>query len=182
RPAYAWGKVVCGSCPMQGSGGGEGRNVPRTLSSGGAGSPPHAQFSFEATSRSEGGMGRLMGACATLLTLVSSAATAQELTDPPLARPVFPNFHLGVFGNIDFVVAPPENETVGFRNGALDLFATSQLSERWSGLIELLFSNTSGGLVTSLERIQIAYDHADELRLSAGRLHNPLIHWNIVHH
>ncbi|MGH7505247.1 MAG: hypothetical protein ACRELX_06335 [Longimicrobiales bacterium] len=109
-------------------------------------------------------------------------AAAQELTDPPVTHPAFPNFHLGVFGNIDFVASPAEDETSGFRNGALDLFATSQLSDRWSGLIELLFSNTSGGLVTSLERIQIAYDHSDALRLSAGRLHNPLVHWNVVHH
>jgi hypothetical protein len=113
-----------------------------------------------------------------------AAAQAQELGIEE-QHPVmtFPAFHLGLFGNVDYVAMAAAGDNSGFRNGGLDLFVTSQLSERWSGLVEMLFEAAGGTLITDLERIQVNYDHSDELRLTAGRIHSPLARWNLsIHH
>ena len=121
---------------------------------------------------------------ASLLALLSaSGAAAQEEPDIPLTTVQYPVFHLGLFGNVDYTAVAAAGDNSGFRNGGLDLFVTSQLSDRWSGLVELLFETSGGALVTDLERIQLNYDHSDELRVTAGRIHSPLARWNLsIHH
>jgi hypothetical protein len=114
--------------------------------------------------------------------LCSTSWVAPTAAQDPITGVRYPNFHLGVFGNVDFIAIPPESGRTGFRNGALDLFATSQVSERFSGLVELVFETLDGSLVTDLERYQISFDHSDMLRLTAGRVHNPLVRWNVTQH
>jgi hypothetical protein len=99
-----------------------------------------------------------------------------------MAQAAYPFFHLGIFGNVDLNALAPSNQNSAFRHGALDLFLTSQLSERWTGLVEVLIETIADTLITDIERYQIAYDHAEWLRLTAGRVHSPLIRWNIAHH
>jgi hypothetical protein len=90
--------------------------------------------------------------------------------------------NLGVFGNVDFLAKAPEGEHSGFNSGILDLYFTSRLSESWSALAELVLEGDNDELVVDLERFQIAYDYSDALRVAVGRLHNPLIRWNITQH
>lgn len=117
-----------------------------------------------------------------LLGLLVPANATPSLAQEEGPSGTFPIFHLGVFANVDYLLEPPRDLNTGFRNGALDLYATSQLSNRWSALVELVFEQLGGELVTDLERLQVFFDVADGLRLTAGRLHNPLVRWNVTQH
>lgn len=119
-------------------------------------------------------------ACAALFVLLGTAATAQEVEEAT-AR-AYPIFHLGVFGNADLIALAASGQRPSFRNGGLDLFMTSQLSERWTGLVELLTETVGGQLTTDIERLQISYEPSELFRITAGRLHSPLIRWNLAHH
>lgn len=124
----------------------------------------------------------LLSAPLLLLTCISPVS-AQEPLEPPHALVQYPVFHLGLFGNVDYTAVAAGGDNAGFRNGGLDLFVTSQLSDRWSGLVEMLFETSGGALVTDLERIQLNFDHSDELRVTAGRIHSPVARWNLsIHH
>jgi hypothetical protein len=58
------------------------------------------------------------------------------------------------------------------------LFATSNLGESLSMLGEFVFEAHEGGTGFELERIQLAWDASDSLRLSFGRGHTRLGYWN----
>lgn len=93
--------------------------------------------------------------------------------------------HIGVFGNIDYLTkaaAGDESGHGGFHNGALDLYVTSQLSERWSGAAELVYENENNEVSADLERFQLTYGYSDALQLSVGRVHNPIVRWNVDQH
>ena len=91
-------------------------------------------------------------------------------------------FTLQGFGDVNYLTRAPEGEGRGFVNGAFDLFATSSLGDHWSALVELVFETLRGELVTDLERFQFTYEHSDALRISAGRMHNPLLRWPTTYH
>ncbi len=91
-------------------------------------------------------------------------------------------FALQGFGDVNYIADPPGDEQGGFRNGALDLFATSRLGDHWSALAELVFEADGNALATDLERFQFTYEHSDALRISAGRVHNPFLRWPITFH
>lgn len=118
-----------------------------------------------------------------MLVITARPAVAQEMGETDMPRLTFPLFHLGLFGNVDYTARAAAGDNSGFRNGGLDVFVTSQLSDRFSGLVELLFDMFGPTLVPDLERLQIAYDHSEALRLIAGRVHSPLVRWNLaIHH
>lgn len=104
----------------------------------------------------------------------------------PAAQPVqqvgLTPFTIQGFGDVNYITRAPEGESRGFVNGALDLFVTSALGDRWSALVELVFESVQGGFVTDLERFQFTYEHSDALRISAGRVHNPLLRWPTIYH
>jgi hypothetical protein len=91
-------------------------------------------------------------------------------------------FAMQGFGDVNYVADPPGDEQGGFSNGALDLFATSRLGDHWSALAELVFEADGNALATDLERFQFTYEHSDAFRISAGRVHNPLLRWPITNH
>ena len=91
-------------------------------------------------------------------------------------------FVLQGFGDVNYLADPPGDEQGGFRDGALDLFATSRLGDHWSALAELVFEADGNELVTDLERFQFTYEHSDAFRISAGRVHNPFLRWPITNH
>lgn len=124
--------------------------------------------------------GRSLCLAGVFIALLGMPAAGQE--DPPITRRAYPVFHLGVFGNADLVALAPSGQRSSFRNGALDLFMTSQLSERWTGLVEVLLEVVGGEPLTDIERLQVSYEHSELLRITAGRVHSPLIRWNIAHH
>jgi len=86
------------------------------------------------------------------------------------------------FGDVNYVASAPDGGKSGFVNGAFDLFATSRLGDHWSALAELVFEVGEDGLATDLERFQFTYEYSDAFRVSAGRMHNPLLRWPVTTH
>lgn len=91
-------------------------------------------------------------------------------------------FWIAGFGDVNFTARAPEGGQTGFANGGFDLYATAAISDHWSALAELVFENDGNDLVTDLERYIISYEHSNLVRLDAGRLHNPLVRWNVTQH
>lgn len=113
------------------------------------------------------------------LLFFAAAVHAQEQAPPSLD---LSRFSIGVFADAGYSASRRHGEPQGFRVGAIDLYGTGQITERLSGLVELVFENDQNELVTDLERVQVIYDYSDALRVSAGRIHNPLIRWNVALH
>lgn len=125
-------------------------------------------------------------ACALLL-LAAATAASGEMASSMRGGGGGSGFSLsqldiGVFADVDVTAKPREGENAAAELGGLDLYMTGQLSEHWSALAELVFEQLDGELVTDLERLQVSYSRRQLLRLTVGRVHNPLVKWNIDHH
>jgi hypothetical protein len=67
--------------------------------------------------------------------------------------------------------------------GQLDLFITSQLSDRLSFLNETVFAPKSTGLqAANVERVIVKYEFGSSLNVQAGRFHTTLGYWNEAFH
>ncbi|MFP8880839.1 MAG: hypothetical protein VCE43_16080, partial [Myxococcota bacterium] len=109
-------------------------------------------------------------------------------------RPTLPQVMLGGFADVNFEYRkgrlkegdPPDptmpwsghDEHDEFFLGNLDLFLASQLSERFSFLSEILFEFEPHETEIDAERLLLRYEHADWLRVSAGRGHTAIGYWN----
>jgi hypothetical protein len=93
-----------------------------------------------------------------------------------------PTFAIAGFGDVDFVALAPEGENSRFQNGGFDLYATAAISDHWSALVELVFENHGNQLATDLERFVVSYERSNLLRLDAGRVHSPVVRWNVTQH
>jgi len=91
-------------------------------------------------------------------------------------------FTIQGFGDLNYVSSAVDDEFGGFKNGALDLFVTSRLGNHWSAVVELVFEADDNALTADLERFQFTYEHSDAFRVSAGRVHNPLMRWPVMNH
>ena len=70
-----------------------------------------------------------------------------------------------------------------FLLGELDLFITSELSERVSVLNETVFEpRNDGQYVVDIERVIVKYDFRDSLNIQAGRFYTSLGYWNEIYH
>ena len=113
----------------------------------------------------------------------ASGAPAQEITGDEAQAPGLgaTPFTIQGFGDIDYIAGSSEGRN-GFTQGAFDLFATSRLGDHWSALAELVFETDGNELASDLERFQFTYEQSDALRISVGRMHNPLLRWPITNH
>lgn len=109
-------------------------------------------------------------------------------------RPALPQVMLGGFADVNFEYwngrlkegDPPDpmpswsghDEHDEFFLGSLDLFLASQLSERFSFLSEILLEFEPHETEIDAERLLLRYEHADWLRVSAGRGHTAIGYWN----
>ena len=131
---------------------------------------------------------RLSFACvAAVATVIAQplAARAQG-PDPPEDPPAQASmgttpFTIQGFGDIDYVSSTVDGFG-GFKTGSLDLFVTSRLGNHWSALAELVFEADENKLSADLERFEFTYEHSDALRVSVGRVHNPLLRWPVLNH
>ncbi|MFI4941774.1 MAG: hypothetical protein ACHP85_00825 [Burkholderiales bacterium] len=96
-----------------------------------------------------------------------------------------PTLSLRGYGNVnydsDWVDHDGGNNesTNHFTTGGLDLFITSQISEKLRFLNETVFEFEEGGeAVLDVERLLVQYDYADWLRPALGRGHTALGYWN----
>jgi hypothetical protein len=91
-------------------------------------------------------------------------------------------FTIQGFGNVDYVARAAEGDHSGFRNGAFEFFVSSRLSDHWTVLAELVFEPDGNTLSTDLERFELTYEMSDAFRISAGRVHNPILRWSVTNH
>ena len=97
------------------------------------------------------------------------------------------------FGDISFHGNTQHGETTSFSLGQLDLFVTSDVSDKFKFLSEIVFeggpSNVYGKLTgepnsfsVDVERYLLQYSHNDYLNISAGRGHTSIGYYNTTYH
>ena len=86
-----------------------------------------------------------------------------------------------VFGNVDLSRQPGEHTS--FSLGQLDLFATAQVSERVLFLAETVIeANDQNEYNVDLERLLLAFDINEWLRIGVGRYHTAIGYYNTAYH
>jgi len=98
------------------------------------------------------------------------------------------------FGDVNFGGNTQHGTTTSFALGQLDLFTTSDISEKFKFLSEIVFegatSNIYGqpkqegvnSLGVDLERYVLQYSHNDYFNISAGRMHTAIGYYNTAYH
>lgn len=75
------------------------------------------------------------------------------------------------------------NDKNTFALGQFDFFVTSELSDKFSFLGELVYKYGKDNKATfDLERVQIKFSYSDQVNVAAGRMHTPLGYWNETYH
>lgn len=104
--------------------------------------------------------------------------------------PQLPALSIGGFADVEYQVesfrpdGPDNNELANrFVLGDLDIFLTSQLSDRVSFLTEILLEfEDQGRNIVDVERLLLKYEYADWLNGVVGRGHTPIGYWNTNYH
>jgi len=87
------------------------------------------------------------------------------------------------FGDFSLHGDNHKGDTTSFSIGALDLFITSTLSDRFKFLTELVFEvHQDNEFEEDLERVLLEYSYNDYFKLSAGRYHTAIGYYNTSHH
>jgi hypothetical protein len=97
------------------------------------------------------------------------------------------------FGDVSFHGDTQKGDTTSFSLGQLDLFVTSDVSEKFKFLGEIVFeggpSNIYGNTVgesnsfsVDVERYLLQYSHNDYFNISAGRGHTAIGYYNTAYH
>ena len=88
------------------------------------------------------------------------------------------------FGDVTFHGSDQRGTNTSFTLGQLDLFVTSDISEKFKFLSELVFEadarNNNFGV--DVERLLVQYSPNDYLKLSAGRYHTAIGYYNTAYH
>ena len=87
------------------------------------------------------------------------------------------------FGDIGLYGGNQRGQTTSFSIGQLNLFITSNLSERLKFLTELVFeTHQDNGFQAVPERVLIEYSPSDHFQLAAGRYHTAIGYYNTAYH
>lgn len=87
------------------------------------------------------------------------------------------------FGDIGLYGGNQKGQTTSFSLGQLNLFITSNLSERFKFLTELVFEvHQDNEFEEDLERILLEYSASDYFKVSAGRYHSAIGYYNTAYH
>jgi hypothetical protein len=87
------------------------------------------------------------------------------------------------FGDFGLYGGNQKGETTTFSLGQLNLFVTSNISERFKVLAELVFEvHQDNDFEEDLERILLDYSLNDYFKLSAGRYHSSIGYYNTAFH
>ena len=97
------------------------------------------------------------------------------------------------FGDISLHGGTQKGDTTSFSLGQLDLFVTSDVSDRFKFLSEIVFEagpdniygQTTGGynsFSVDVERYLLQYSHNDYFNISAGRGHTAIGYYNTAYH
>ena len=108
-----------------------------------------------------------VGVMAASVALGSSSAMAAEF---------------GLFGDVNFYKNNAPGENSAFSLGALDFYATTNITDDTQVFVEYVFEDSGSGLVTDLERLWIGKQFNDALKVAVGRFHTPVGLWNRSYH
>jgi len=97
------------------------------------------------------------------------------------------------FGDVNFAGDTYHGDTTTFALGQLDLFVSSDISDKFKFLSEIVFEGGTtsiygqprpgeNNLGVDLERYIIQYSHNDYLNISAGRMHTAIGYYNTAYH
>ena len=88
------------------------------------------------------------------------------------------------FGDVNFLGANRHGDTTAFNLGELDLFVTSDISDHFKFLGELVFEaeNPSNTFKAEPERLLLQYSYNDYFNLAAGRYHTAIGYYNTAYH
>jgi hypothetical protein len=97
------------------------------------------------------------------------------------------------FGDVDLHGDTQKGDTTSFSLGELDLFVTSDISEKFKFLSEIVFEGGPDNYLSviqpqknvfsvDLERYLVRYSHNDYLNISAGRGHTAIGYYNTAYH
>ena len=112
----------------------------------------------------------------------SSPVPAQE-AGHSMEIPGGPVMHIRGFSDADFVGTNQKGVTNTFAIGALDMFVTSKISEKFSMLSEINFeAGEDNGMAVDLERLLLTYSANDHFQLSFGRYHTAIGYYNTAFH
>jgi hypothetical protein len=97
------------------------------------------------------------------------------------------------FGDISLHGDSMKGDTTSFSLGQLDLFVTSDVSEKFKFLSEIVFeagpnnfygqvSGSENSFGVDIERYLLQYSHNDYFNISAGRVHTAIGYYNTAYH
>jgi hypothetical protein len=87
------------------------------------------------------------------------------------------------FGDVTFHGDNQKGDTTSFTLGQLDLFVTSDVSEKFRFLSEIVFEAGEDNVFgVDLERLLLQYAHSDYLNVSVGRYHTAIGYYNTAYH
>jgi hypothetical protein len=98
------------------------------------------------------------------------------------------------FGDVNFGGNTEHGSTTSFALGQLDLFTTSDISERFKFISEIVFEGSTSNIYgqpkqleqnslgVDLERYVLQYSYNDYFNLSAGRMHTSIGYYNTAYH
>jgi hypothetical protein len=87
------------------------------------------------------------------------------------------------FGDVDLHGTDRRGATTSFSLGQLDLFVTSDVSEKFKLLSEIVFeADQKNSFGVDVERLLLQYSPNDLFKLSAGRYHTAIGYYNTAYH
>jgi hypothetical protein len=87
------------------------------------------------------------------------------------------------FGDVDLRGTDRRGATTSFSLGQLDLFVTSDVSEKFKLLSEIVFeADQKNSFGVDVERLLLQYSPNDLFKLSAGRYHTAIGYYNTAYH
>jgi len=116
----------------------------------------------------------------------SARARANEQTDTLESHHMDVNktlLNIRGFGDFGLYGGNQKGETTTFSLGQLNLFITSDISDRFKVLTELVFEvHQNNDFEEDLERMLLEYSFNDHFKLSAGRYHSSIGYYNTAFH
>jgi len=87
------------------------------------------------------------------------------------------------FGDVTFHGDARKGDTTSFTLGQLNLFVTSDISEKFRLLSEIVFeADDHNNVGVDIERLLLQYSHNDYLNIGVGRYHTAIGYYNTAYH
>ena len=131
---------------------------------------------------------------------VNPVATEQVVTTPPSETAMSERMDVSKtllrirgFGDVNFHGSNQKGDTSSFTLGQLNLFVTSDISEKFKFLSEIVFEagpdniygiprGETNSFAVDLERLLLQYSYNDYFNLAVGRYHTAIGYYNTAYH